>query len=451
MTASLQAPPGARMASELARAMKNTSFYDLEHPVVRTVLQDLHAEMERYLEERRELEIKFVSGYVVVDDQPLLTNRSSVGNLLGACHRRKAESLVFRRGVQEEEVEQLMLALLADPAAVEQEGGITRRLEAQGVRHISAERLTSRPSQDWQWVHSAALDVLRGAAMNMRTGSAVDVTGVRQSARDIVDDILGERAILHNLMALRGTDEYTFIHALHICVLSTELGRQINLGRSQLEELGIATLLHDVGKVLVPLEVLRKPSALTEAEFAVISRHPVDGAILLSEETDLPESTPVVAFEHHMHYDFSGYPRSPRPRRLHLFSLMASIADVYDALTTIRPYRPPLPPLRAVEIMRQECQAHLEPRLLRHFIEMLGPYPWGTLLGFHGGGLAVITRPNSADPENPFARPVRWEQGVVAAGEEAPLRALLGASGPPQVLDPVALGMDLSQVMSLPS
>ena len=130
---------------------------------------------------------------------------------------------------------------------------------------------------------------------------------------------------------------------------------------------------------------------------------------------------------------------------------MASVADVYDALTTIRPYRPPLPPLRALEIMRQECQSQLEPRLLHHFIEMLGPYPGGTLIGLSGGDFAVVTRANASDPQNPLARRMQWAgDAATAIGEEVPLRSLLGQTEVPQVLDPVALGMDLSQALSAP-
>lgn len=92
-----------------------------------------------------------------------------------------------------------------------------------------------------------------------------------------------------------------------------------------------------MGKIFVPLEILRKPGPLNDEEFAVMSRHPVDGAAVLSPGPGLPESAPVVAYEHHMHTDHSGYPKLRRPRPLHMYSLMASIADVYDALTTTRP------------------------------------------------------------------------------------------------------------------
>lgn len=435
------------LVTNLARAMKNMSFYDVAHPVVRRVLSDLHADLTRYLADRREFSIKFISGYVVLQNVPLVAPHASLGNLLGACLRRRAESIVIRRGAALDELEHLIAVLSAEPEALEQEGGIDRALEVRGVERIMIGRLAGRQKRDWRWVHSTALDVLRGAAMGVRTGRSVDVTGVQKSVREIVEDVLGDRSILYNLTSLKGMDEYTFIHALNICVLAGELGRQIKLERQQLDDLGIATLLHDVGKILVPLEILRKPGPLDDAEFAVMSRHPVDGAVLLAREPKLPESAAVVSFEHHLRNDLSGYPKTSRPRALHLYSMMACIADIYDALTTMRPYRPPLPPLRALELMEKECQAHVEPRLFRHFVTMLGPYPWGTLLGFQDGRLAVVTRPNAAAPENPYARVIETESDPPrAVAEEVPVRHLCRQETF-AVLDPVALGLDLTALL----
>jgi HD-GYP domain-containing protein (c-di-GMP phosphodiesterase class II) len=246
---------------------------------------------------------------------------------------------------------------------------------------------------------------------------------------------------------MKGMDEYTFVHALHICILAIELGREIGLPRDRLEELGTATLLHDVGKIFVPLEILRKPAKLDEQEFAVISRHPIDGALVLTRESELPPVAAVVAFEHHIHLDHSGYPKMRFPRPLHMYSLMTSIVDVYDALTTMRPYRPPLPPQTAVQVMREQLASRLEPRLLARFLEMLGPYPWGTLLRINGDRLAVVTRPNPIAPDNPLIRIIDLRDGGRVLEEEIPLRQIETRLESLEVVDPVALGMNLTALM----
>jgi HD-GYP domain-containing protein (c-di-GMP phosphodiesterase class II) len=257
---------------------------------------------------------------------------------------------------------------------------------------------------------------------------------------------MGDPSILDHLIPLRGMDEYTFVHALHTCVLACELGRRIGLSRVEQEELGVSTLLHDVGKVFVPLGILRKPGALDAAEFAAMKRHPVDGAVVLARETRLPQASAVVAFEHHMHLDRSGYPEVTGPRQLHLYSMMTNITDVYDALTTTRPYRPAMSPHRALHLMRNEMVSHFEPRLLRHFMEALGPYPWGTLLKLSDGRLAVVSRRNVADMWNPYVRCVLGEgsAGRPRLMEEEVLLRLHCAEGEnPEVLDPASLGLDV--------
>jgi hypothetical protein len=437
-----------RVVVGLARAMKNVSFYEVGHPMVREVLAEALRDLNALLDSYPELAVKFMGGYVVIGDRPVMSQKASLGNLIGACHRRQVGSIAFRRGVSLEELEYLVAVLAEGPGSVEEEGGMSGALAARGAQRIVIERLRRRPQGDWQWIHAAALDVLRGAAMGARTGQNIDISSIVVSVRDIVDDLLGERSIVHNLSSMKGMDEYTFIHALHTCILAVELGREIELGRAELEELGICTLLHDVGKIFVPLAILRKPAALSEGEFAVMSRHPVDGAVVLVRESNLPEAAALVAFEHHIHCDQSGYPKVGERRRLHLYSLMTSITDVYDALTTARPYRPPLPPLRAVEVMREEHKGRLEPRLLRHFLRLLGPYPWGSLLRVAEGALAVVTRPNPETPESPFVRRIEaGQEGPLVSEEERPLSELVSGRNQVEMVDPVRVGIDLSAAL----
>ena len=439
-----------RAVMKLARAMKNVSFYEVGHPVVQEVMASVHADLTELLGEGSELHLKLISGYLVVQDVPLLSQHASIGNLVGACHRRGVEAIVLQRGVTREEVKHLVTLLATDPAAVEEAGGMAGSLTARGVRRITIERLQSASDLGWRWVHASALDVMRGAARSARTGEALDVGSIRLTAHDIVGNIMGDGSIVHNLNSMKDTDEYTFVHALHVSILAVELARQLGLLKEQLEEMSVATMLHDIGKIFVPLAILRKPAALDGEEFAAMSRHPVDGAAVLAPEEDLPEAAMVVAFEHHVHMDHSGYPRLRRRRLLHLYSLMTGIADVYDALTTTRPYRAAMPPQEAVALMKREFQGRLEPQLLERFFWMLGPYPWGTLVRLSDQVFAVVTRPNGDDPEDPTARGIELGHDPPRVSEEMPLRELTEAESL-EIVDPVSVGIDLPGLLhSLP-
>jgi len=444
--------------SGLARAMKNVSFYEVGHPVVSDVLKQVEGGLGELLRDKREFVVKFTQGYVVLQETPMLSPQASIGNLVGACHRRGVETIVLQRGVAVNDLTGLVEVLAADPEEVKARGGIAAVLAERGTRRIVIERLVSDEGTEgrdpregmsqWRWVYTTALDVLRGAAADVRVGRGLDVGSVQSSVSGIVEDILGDRSIVYSLSTMKGMDEYTFVHALHICILSVELGRALGLGRDALEELGTATMLHDVGKIFVPLSILRKPGRLTDEEFAVMGRHPIDGALVLVREPDLPVVAPVVAFEHHVHMDYSGYPKMRDSRELNMYSLMTSVVDVYDALTTARPYRPPLMPQTAVEVMRKEYEGRLEPRLLQRFLDLLGPYPWGTLLRLDDARLAVVTRPNPAEPENPMTRVIEvGEGGAKAAAEALPLRETARGTAALEVVDPVALGLDLTELL----
>ena len=444
--------------SGLARAMKNVSFYAAGHPMVSDVLKKVEGDLGELLGAEREFVVKFTQGYVVLQETPIVSPQASIGNLVGACHRRGVQTIVLQRGVNVKELTGLVEVLAADPEEVNAQGGIAAALAERGTRRIVIERLVSDEGTDegepregmseWRWVYTTALDVLRGAAADVRVGRGLDVGSVQSSVSGIVEDILGDRSIVYSLSTMKGMDEYTFVHALHICILSIELGRALGLGRDALEELGTATMLHDVGKIFVPLSILRKPGRLTDEEFAVMGRHPTDGALVLVREPDLPVVAPVVAFEHHVHMDYSGYPKMREPRELNMYSLMTSVVDVYDALTTARPYRPPLTPQTAVEVMQKEYEGRLEPRLLQSFLDLLGPYPWGTLLRLDDERLAVVTRPNPAEPENPMTRVIEvGEGGATAAAEALPLRETARGTEALEVVDPVALGIDLTELL----
>jgi HD-GYP domain-containing protein (c-di-GMP phosphodiesterase class II) len=453
------AAPGRSAAEDtiaaIARAMKNVSFYEPTHPAVVDVVKQIEADLHSLLSQEEEFVVKFSNGYVVVQDVPVLNQTASIGNLVGACHRRGVDTIVFRRGVDDEELSHLVEVLAADPEEVGSMGGIAEALAARGVRRILTQRLVSGADEEsgenfleWRWVYTTALDVLRGAAAEVRRGRPIDAASVQSSVHEIVDDIVGDRSIVYNLNWMKGMDEYTFVHALHISILAVELGREIGLPREQLEELGTSTLLHDVGKIFVPLEILRKPAALNEEEFAVISRHPIDGALVLAREPALPPVAGVVAFEHHMHLDHSGYPKMRRKRALNLYSLITSVVDVYDALTTMRPYRPPLTPRAAVAVIRDQYKGRLEPRLLGCFLRLLGPYPWGSLLRLDEGGLVVVSRPNPAEPDNPLARVVEAGGGNDRVLEgESHLRDLTRRLDKVAAVDPVELGINLTALL----
>jgi HD-GYP domain-containing protein (c-di-GMP phosphodiesterase class II) len=442
----------------LARAMRNISFYAADHPLVRLNIEEASDTIRRVLEKKRELVLKIVEGEMVADDEPLFDTTTGVANLVGACLNRGIESLTFFTGLATEEVASLINLLVTEPEEVERQGGAADILSRQGASHISLEKLLAPsgdeegPADKGHRTYASALDVLRAAARRAREGASPDNGPTNEVVGSLVDSIMFEQAAMLGMVSVKGRDEYTFTHALHICILCLELGCSLGLERSQLEELGVCAMLHDIGKIFIPLPILRKPAALTQKEFDIIQQHPIHGALLLCRHENAPRMAPLVAFEHHLHYDFSGYPKVSKPREPNFYSLLVGPTDVYDALTTDRPYRPALPPQKALEVMHSQA-AHFEPRLLARFTEMLGKYPAGSLVRLNDGNLAVVVKTNSRHAAQPFVRVLEFEDETPRLQEkEIDLTARDPSSGQfrltvEETVDPTTMGLNVSSLL----
>lgn len=205
---------------------------------------------------------------------------------------------------------------------------------------------------------------------------------------------------LLTLVRLRSKDEYTYLHSVAVGTLMTRFAQRLGLSPVEVRDAGVGGMLHDIGKMAVPLEILNKPGALTPAEYAVVRIHPDSGYAMLRQH-GLTEAALEVAHHHHEKMNGSGYPRGLKGDEIPLLARMAAICDVYDALTAERPYKKSWPPPVALGRM-SEWDGHFDPKLLRVFIDMVGIYPAGTLVRLDSGYLAIVLDQN----EHALLRPI---------------------------------------------
>ena len=203
------------------------------------------------------------------------------------------------------------------------------------------------------------------------------------------------------LTALKKYDNYTFTHMVNVSALAMAQARALNVDGTLLREFGFAALMHDIGKVKTPLEVLNKPDKLTKEEFDIMKRHVVDGAHILRRTPEMPALAPIVAFEHHLKQDLSGYPEKIGSRKLNLCTMIVSIADVFDALRSNRPYRQGLATDRIRAIMGEQGNPAFNQVLLKRFVNLMGLFPVGNLVRLNTDELAVVTAEHPTDPFRP--------------------------------------------------
>lgn len=411
----------------LARFWSDSHLYPQGHPLVDSQLEEAQETLARMAEEHGAVTIKHIDGDLVSGGRRLFARTTVPAAFMGALSRREIGYVAFGKGITADDLKGFCTVLSADAEDQEGAGELQSALSTVGVRHIEIGALgVLQPAGGGRQggggggftgislieLYHSAMDVAREVMQSVRTDGQIDVKTNTTVIDELVSRVTADSSAAIGLACLKGHDEYTFSHCVHTALLSMALGEAIGLEADELRELGMATMLHDIGKVLIPLEILRKPTKLTDAEWERIKQHPADGAAILLEYPDLPATAPVVAFEHHLHCDMTGYPELSSSRDLALFSMMLSLADVYDALTTYRPYRPALRPDEAVAEMGNMPEGKFEPRLADWFRQMLGIYPPGTCVELDSGEWAVVCRSNHSNEMRPTVCVVADRNGV---------------------------------------
>lgn len=243
----------------------------------------------------------------------------------------------------------------------------------------------------------------------LQTTNHLDVGKAKGVAKSIVAEIMSNPQVVFQLNDIRLHDDYTFAHSVNVSVLSTIIGSSIGYGEGQLRELAIGALLHDVGKMLIPKEILNKPGRLTEEEMEVMRRHSVLGFELLRKDDEMPLLSAHIAFQHHEKFDGNGYPRALTGQGIHEYSRIAAIADVYDALTSERSYSRAVMPHEAYEFLMAGAGTHFDAGLLEVFFKHVAVFPIGSFVQLNSGEIGIVVR---VLPELHFRPLVRVIVGV---------------------------------------
>jgi HD-GYP domain-containing protein (c-di-GMP phosphodiesterase class II) len=223
-----------------------------------------------------------------------------------------------------------------------------------------------------------------------RMGKAVDTGGARQLVEEISDSVARNPGALISLARLKTVDDYTYMHSVAVCAMMVGLGKQLGMDEEQTRLAGMAGLMHDLGKALMPMEILNKPGKLTEAEFKIIKTHPFEGHRMLLTGRDVSPIVLDVCLHHHEKTDGSGYPKGLKVDEISLFAKMGAVCDVYDAITSNRPYKLGWDPAESLRKMAEWANGHFDGKVFQAFVKSLGIYPIGSLVKLTSGRLGVV-------------------------------------------------------------
>jgi putative nucleotidyltransferase with HDIG domain len=374
-----------------------------------------------------------------------------MGDLIKRLKGNGIERVVLDRGVTPEELDAFVRALgalgfKAEPTSPPD--------PAQGLAHIRVGRIHAEEQTGIQsdiaairQLYNKAVSAAENVWATAEAEGRPDPEVAARTVDGLADAVTQNRTALVALTAMKTYDNYTFTHMVNVSILTMGQARALGIDGKLLREFGLSALMHDIGKVRTPKEILNKPDKLTDAEFEVMRRHTVDGAEILRRTPEMPILAPVVAFEHHLRLDGSGYPFGVKRTALNLGTLLCSIADVYDAMRSQRAYQQAFPSDRILAVLKKNDGTLFDPHLVRRFAQLMGIYPPGNLVRLTSGDVAVVVKVHAPDPERPRVRVI-----ISKAGErlQLPIDRNLWESrdetGQPSAilspLDPAEYGID---------
>ena len=236
-----------------------------------------------------------------------------------------------------------------------------------------------------------AKNITRHLMDDVRLGKQIDLQQVENLVERMTQSILNSKDALISLARIKNKDEYTYLHSLAVSALCISFADHLGLDSKKIKQIGIGGLLHDIGKVKVPIGILNKPGALTEKEFEIMKEHVNHGNCIL-QQTNIDESAVSVTAHHHERLDGTGYPDGLKGDQISFFGQMAAVVDIYDALTSERCYKGSMPPTQALRKLFEWSHSYLNKELVEKFIAHVGIYPIGTLVRLRSGFLGVVIR-----------------------------------------------------------
>lgn len=399
----LSAAQSQVLATALSAAVRTAGYYDAGNAVMAETSGQLLSLLKTTSAESGPVSFSVLSHCVFVNKSRVPTTVSTYGrfaDLMQLFEEWNVGTLTFEPGVEAPELQDT-LALLSRTRPQEDET-LSDILRIKNITKVRAESVAPGTGHDERLAtpllaYSAAMHL--GLQLN-ETDGVIGPNAVRRArhiTQSVVDEILRDPTALLTLTTIKDYDRYLILHSTNVAVLSTILGQRLGLDKTTLGELCLAGFMHDAGKLGVDPDVLNKPSSLDQKEWETMRLHPVMAANALLGGRRLTSSimrSVVVAYEHHMNFDLSGYPPAQMKDSVSLFGGIVSLADRFDALTTARVYRKVnLTPPEAMVIMMKGSGTDFDPVLAKLFVEVMGLYPTGTVVVLGSGEAGVVCKP----------------------------------------------------------
>ena len=409
---------GNQLVSKFHVLMRVSQIYDAKNVTFRQFIQESLQTINALIQKEGILSLKILKNEIFLNDQRLRYSAdgfTSFKYVLTHWQRKLIGGVTFRGLVEETVLNEFVFIFNSLEDGIEDNAArFTQRLADHGIHSVdvtpleesaSEEEGTTLQEEDNKEVAKKVFFETIGTVKEMITQIKAkqypDVRKLKRLVQKTIHLVMEDESILLGLTTIKNYDEYTYNHCVNVTIYALALGRRLGFSRETLTELGLTALFHDAGKSRIPKEVLNKPAALNDEEWALMKKHPLMGVETVLNLKQLGEINPrmvIGIFDHHLKGDASGYPKLFRKKEISLFGRIIQIADMYDAMTTFRVYRKAWTPEQALAIMLRDRGKHLDPILLKFLIGLVGIFPIGSLVLLSTGELGIVLKPN-ADPK----------------------------------------------------
>jgi HD-GYP domain-containing protein (c-di-GMP phosphodiesterase class II) len=373
----------SRVIAQLTAAVTTTSLYAPTHPQVAQYVEKAHGLLQDLLRIKPEITILLIGDDLVADNRPLAAGSAFVANFVRIMRKKSFERLSFLPGMTKAELEGLIRDLAASEAvSVRSSSGIKlgkvelriKKLDEQragGGDAATGSEVSPEIAEQLLALTATELDELKALYSTAKKHRKIDVRGVDDMVKGFIKGFRQEINPLSLLASLKSVNEYTFTHVTNVCILTMSQAENLGFTGDHLHAVGIAALLHDIGKIFIPDEILSKHGVLTPEERRIIETHPVKGGRYLMGIDGIPKLAVLSALEHHQKFDGSGYPSIKGGWTPNVTSQMITVADVFDAMRSRRSYQEPIAQEKIEEVLVKGSGKSFNPMLVDRFLKMI--------------------------------------------------------------------------------
>ncbi len=410
---------GREILGRMVALSKSITIYPQKHPAVMGPAAEICNQLSADFDSFARITFNIVKSDIYIEKFLLREESLRYSEFIQSLSQRGVSTFAFEPGVTPEMIAILFSVLYGKESAALDLESLKKRLADKGVSAVGFGKLVAfdlgndaYTLVEGQAKGSAAAKGSYGSAMrcldslqeDVMADKLINMLSLRQAITSLMEDFLTDREAVLGIMSIKTYDEYLFHHSVNVAITALSIAKKLPLSENMMKTVGICGLLHDIGKLKIPREIMNKPGSLTEVEWATMRRHSIEGAQILMRYENLGELPVLAALEHHAGYDLSGYPTLKGKNRPHAIARIISIADVYEALTANRSYRPARSVHVAVSVLIESAGKLLDPLLVKLLLNTFGVFPPGSLVRLRAGDTAVVVEPNEDDPFSPKVR-----------------------------------------------